>query len=123
MPISFKYLYCEGSRADESNRFKTVTFKNDATLIKDVIQIFVDEAAPLLNISGFAPAFAFQPLSLNIIEKMSMNRGNTLGLSTDEGPLTSSFIPFPTFPLPNFKPTNPHIYHSNEPKLGLEPRL
>jgi hypothetical protein len=37
--------------------------------------------------------------------------------------LTSSFIPFPTFPLPKFKPTNPHIYHSNEPKLGLEPRL
>ncbi|KAH8747253.1 hypothetical protein BGZ57DRAFT_1011047 [Hyaloscypha finlandica] len=68
--------------------FKTVTFKNDATLIKDVIQIFVDEAAPLLNISGFAPAFAFQPLSLNIIEKMSMNGGNALGLSTDEGPLT-----------------------------------
>jgi hypothetical protein len=106
MPINFKHFCCEGNRADESNRFKTVTFKNDATLIKDVIQIFVEEAAPLLNISGFAPAFAVQPLSLNIIEKMAMNGGNALGLSTDEGPLTSSFIPFPTFLLPKFKPTN-----------------
>ncbi|KAE9373188.1 FAD-binding domain-containing protein [Stipitochalara longipes BDJ] len=68
--------------------FKTVTFKNDAQLIKDVIQLFIDEATPLLNLTGFAPAFAFQPLSLNIIEQMSKNGGNALGLSVDEGPLT-----------------------------------
>ncbi|KAN0098787.1 FAD-binding domain containing protein [Hyaloscypha variabilis] len=68
--------------------FKTVTFKNDAQLIKDVIQLFIEEATPLLNLTGFAPAFAFQPLSLNIIEQMSKNGGNALGLSTDDGPLT-----------------------------------
>jgi hypothetical protein len=73
---------------DAMFRFKTVTFKNDAQLIKDIIQLFIEEASPLLNLTGFAPAFAFQPLSLNIFEQKS-NGGNALGLSTDYGPLTS----------------------------------
>jgi hypothetical protein len=73
-----------------------------------VIQIFIEEATPLLNLSGFAPAFAFQPLSLNIIEKMAKNGGNALGLSTDEGPLTSSS----SFPLPY----HPYPHISSHPK-------
>ncbi len=80
-------------------RFKTVTFKNNATLIKEVTQIFIEEATSILNVTGFAPAFAFQPLSLNIIENMSKNGGNVLGLSDVDGPLTSTPPhPFPYYP-------------------------
>ncbi len=67
-----------------------MTFKNDATLIKEVIQIFVEEANSVINVPGFAPAFAFQPISLNIIKNMAKNGGNVLGLSDADGPLTSS---------------------------------
>jgi hypothetical protein len=82
------------------HRFKTVTFKNNPTLIKEVIQIFVEEATPVLSITGLAPAFAFQPISLNIIENMSKNGGNVLGLSDADGPITSisPSPPLLTFP-------------------------
>jgi hypothetical protein len=80
--------------AVDFHRFKTVTFKNDATLIKEVIQIFIEEAASIINVTGFAPAFAFQPISLNIIENMAKNGGNVLGLSDADGPLTSNYHPF-----------------------------
>ncbi|KAF4637127.1 hypothetical protein G7Y89_g968 [Cudoniella acicularis] len=70
--------------------FKTVTFNNDATLIKEVIEIFVEEASAVLDVPGIIPAFAFQPISLNIIDKMTKNGGNVLGLSSSSGPLTSN---------------------------------
>ena len=43
----------------------------------------------MLDVPGFAPACAFQPLSLNIIENMQKNGGNVLGLSSADGPLMS----------------------------------
>jgi hypothetical protein len=58
--------------------------------MKQVLQIFIQEVHSVSNVTGLAPAFAFQPLSLNIIENMSKNGGNVLGLSTDDGPLTST---------------------------------
>jgi hypothetical protein len=57
--------------------------------MKGVVEIFVEEATSLLDVAGFAPAMAFQPFSLNIIENMKKNGGNVLGLSTTDGPLTS----------------------------------
>ncbi|KAL3423770.1 FAD binding domain-containing protein [Phlyctema vagabunda] len=68
--------------------FKTVTFRDDASLIKEIISIFVEEAGSLLSVPGFAPAFAFQPLSLNILQHMSKNGGNVLGLADSTEPLT-----------------------------------
>ena len=67
--------------------FRTVTFKNSASLIKKITEIFVQEVAPILSIPGLIPAFAFQPISLNIIERMSQNGGNALGLSPEDAPL------------------------------------
>lgn len=74
-----------------------MTFKNDPTLIQSAIEVFVEEAGALLDVAGFLPAFAFQPLSLNIIENMQKNGGNTLGLSGADGPLTSKSY-HPSFP-------------------------
>lgn len=70
---------------------KTVTFKNDPILIQQAIEIFVEEVTPLLNVEGFMPAVAFQPISLNILDAMKKNGGNALGLSEADGPLISKF--------------------------------
>jgi hypothetical protein len=79
--------------AEYEDRFKTVTFKTDATLMKKVVGIFHEEASNVLNVTGLNPFFAFQPLSLNIIAHMQKNGGNVLGLSEADGPLTSkSFL-------------------------------
>lgn len=67
--------------------FRTVTFKNSAPLIKKITEIFVEEVNPILSIPGLIPAFAFQPISLNIIERMAQNGGNALGLTPEDGPL------------------------------------
>lgn len=72
-----------------STRFKTVTLKDDPALLKAIIKIFTEEASTVLDIPGLLPFFAFQPLSTNIISKMSKNGGNALGLSVADGPLTS----------------------------------
>ncbi|RDL32612.1 uncharacterized protein BP5553_09068 [Venustampulla echinocandica] len=68
-------------------RFRTVTFKNDANLIKQLVQIYVEETSTVLDIPGILPFFSFQPISLNIIDKMKKNGGNVLGLSEADGPL------------------------------------
>lgn len=69
--------------------FRTVTFKNDPDLIKQVVDLFQQVTTPLLNVPGFFPAIAFQPISTNILQHMQKNGGNALGLTPDEPPLTS----------------------------------
>jgi hypothetical protein len=62
--------------------------------MKKIIDIFLQETAPILDIPGIQSAFAFQPLSLTTLSTMSpQNRGgNALGLSSPSsspsGPLT-----------------------------------
>lgn len=68
--------------------FRTVTFKNDASLLKQIVNIFVEEVNAIIDVPGLVPAFAFQPISLNIIEQMSKNGGNALGITSEDGPLT-----------------------------------
>jgi FAD/FMN-containing dehydrogenase len=67
--------------------FRTVTFRNSAPLIKQIIAIFTEEVNPILSVPGLMPAFAFQPISLNTIEQMAHDGGNALGLAPDDGPL------------------------------------
>jgi hypothetical protein len=67
--------------------FRTVTFKNSAALVKKITEVFVQEVTPILSVPGLIPAFAVQPISLNIIDRMAQNGGNALGLSSDDGPL------------------------------------
>jgi hypothetical protein len=69
--------------------FRTFTFYNSAPLMKRIIALYTEEISPLLDleIDGFLPAFAFQPLSDNILARMSRNGGNALGLSS---PIASS---------------------------------
>jgi FAD/FMN-containing dehydrogenase len=67
--------------------FKTITIKNDATLLKKIIALFTEEVNTILHIPGLMPAFAFQALPLNILSQMSKNGGNALGLSSSPDPL------------------------------------
>ncbi|TGO55579.1 hypothetical protein BCON_0090g00220 [Botryotinia convoluta] len=69
-------------------RWKTVTFKNNATLFKKIHEIFVEEANNVVDVPGIMPFMALQPLSLNIIEQMQKRSGNVLGLVTEGGPLS-----------------------------------
>ncbi|TGO63319.1 hypothetical protein BOTNAR_0102g00210 [Botryotinia narcissicola] len=68
--------------------WKTVTFKNNATLFKKIHEIFVEEANLIVDVPGIMPFMALQPLSLNIIVQMQKRGGNILGLETEEGPLS-----------------------------------
>ncbi|KAF7956497.1 hypothetical protein EAE96_003835 [Botrytis aclada] len=68
--------------------WKTVTFKNNATLFKRIHGIFVEETNRVVDVPGIMPFMALQPLSLNIIEQMQKRGGNVLGLETEEGPLS-----------------------------------
>ncbi|KAG4443016.1 hypothetical protein IFR05_001470 [Cadophora sp. M221] len=67
-----------------------MTLKYDPALLKAIIKIFTEEASTVLDVPGLLPFFAFQPPSTNIINKMSKNGGNSLGLSVADGPLTKS---------------------------------
>ncbi|TGO70711.1 hypothetical protein BELL_0679g00020 [Botrytis elliptica] len=69
-------------------RWKTVTFKNNATLFKKIHDIFVEEANRVVEVPGIMQFMALQPLSLNIIEQMQKRGGNVLGLETEGGPLS-----------------------------------
>jgi hypothetical protein len=84
--------------------FKTVTFKNNATLIAEIVKIFVEETNAILDVAGLTPALAFQPISNNIIQQMSKNSGNALGITADRGPLMSavSFFSPRQYPLSFF---------------------
>ncbi|KAF7900223.1 uncharacterized protein EAF01_007525 [Botrytis porri] len=68
--------------------WKTVTFKNNATLFKKIHEIFVEEANGVVDVPGIMPFVAFQPLSLSIIGHMQKRGGNILGLETEGGPLS-----------------------------------
>ena len=74
------------------NSFRTVTFKNSAPLINEIIKIYKEEATAILDVEGLLPAFAFQPLSKNILQEMQKNGGNALGLTPSRGPLMSKSI-------------------------------
>lgn len=72
-------------------QFHTATYKASSKLANIMVGIFRDEVSrvmPLVsNTTGFAPNFALQPISSNILKNMRKNGGNALGLSEKESPL------------------------------------
>ena len=67
----------------------TLTFKNDAKLLSDILDIWYQDIQPIINITSFLPALVFQPITLPVIDKFSKNGGNALGITEADGPLTS----------------------------------
>lgn len=72
----------------------TATVKNSATLMAEIIQIYMEEVATIKKVSGILPALVFQPITTDMTSHFSKNGGNALGFSDKDGPLTcKSFHP------------------------------
>lgn len=59
---------------------------NNATLMADMVAIYMDEIEPLKTVAGIVPSLVFQPITTDMILHFSKNGGNALGLE-DQGPL------------------------------------
>lgn len=59
---------------------------NNATLMADMVAIYMDEIEPLKTVAGIVPSLVFQPITTDMILHFSKNGGNALGLD-DQGPL------------------------------------
>ncbi|KAJ5709647.1 hypothetical protein N7493_009938 [Penicillium malachiteum] len=64
----------------------TLTVGNNATLMTDMVAIYMDHIDPLKNVSGIVPSLVFQPITTDMISHFSKNGGNALGLD-GQGPL------------------------------------
>ena len=59
---------------------------NSATLMADMVAIYMDEVEPLKAVAGIVPSLVFQPITSDMISHFSKNGGNALGLD-GQGPL------------------------------------
>lgn len=64
----------------------TLMVGNNATLMADMVAIYMDEIEPLKTVAGIVPSLVFQPITTDMISHFSKNGGNALGLD-DQGPL------------------------------------
>ncbi|KAF8855560.1 FAD-binding domain-containing protein [Acephala macrosclerotiorum] len=65
----------------------TLTTKNSATLLSDIVSIFMEETNNIKNVSDILPSCVFQPITTALISHFSKNGGNALGVTTADGPL------------------------------------
>ena len=75
------------SNKEGSETYWTATFKNNATLMNTIQEIFVEEVENIKNVTGFGPACVFQAITMDIISHFSKNGGNALGITPEDGPL------------------------------------
>ncbi len=66
----------------------TATFRNNAHLQVDILDIWYSAIQPILNLKGSLPALVFQPISAPIISHFSSNDGNAFGILPQDAPLT-----------------------------------
>ncbi|SLM41428.1 fad binding domain-containing protein [Lasallia pustulata] len=65
----------------------TATFKNDAALLAEILEIYASETDPIKDIPDILPSCSFQPITIAQMSHFSKNGGNALGISSDGGPL------------------------------------
>lgn len=75
-----------------SQIFITATFRNDAQILGDVLEIYKATVDNILDIADFLPSLVYQPLQLAVIAKFAKNGGNALGIDASDGPLTSMIV-------------------------------
>jgi hypothetical protein len=75
----------------------TLTTQNSATLIADIVEIFMQEVSKIQDAEGVLPSISFQPIGTDMTSHFSKNGGNALGISAADGPL-NRITPFPSFP-------------------------
>ena len=82
----------------------TLTTQNSATLIADIVEIFMQEVSTIKDADAVLPSISFQPIGTDMISHFSKNGENALGISAADGPL-NRLSPF-SFPSDSFSPTN-----------------
>lgn len=65
---------------------------NSASLMADMVAIYMDEIEPLKNVTGIVPSLVFQPITTDMTSHFAKNGGNALGLD-GEGPLNRTCLP------------------------------
>ncbi|KAL1955951.1 hypothetical protein VTO42DRAFT_7936 [Malbranchea cinnamomea] len=65
----------------------TLTVKLDIEMLNFVVDSYMAGIEPIKNVAGIVPALTLQIFTSDMIQKMSKNGGNALGLEPSEGPL------------------------------------
>jgi FAD/FMN-containing dehydrogenase len=71
------------------NFFGTATVKSSSAVFTAIAHIFEEEAATVASVPGLQLYIVYNPLTLEAIAKMQNRGGNALGISIEDGPLTS----------------------------------
>ncbi|KOS16605.1 Bifunctional solanapyrone synthase [Escovopsis weberi] len=66
--------------------FWTLTVQNDATLMSDIIDIYMQQVATVADANGLVPSISFQAITTDMTTHFAVNGGNALGLA-NQGPL------------------------------------
>ncbi|KIN08813.1 hypothetical protein OIDMADRAFT_175526 [Oidiodendron maius Zn] len=64
----------------------TLMVENSASLMADMVAIYMDEVNPIKGVAGIVPSLVFQPITTDMISHFTKNGGNALGLA-GQGPL------------------------------------
>jgi hypothetical protein len=78
-----------------SNIWRTATFKVDADLMSDIIDIYLSAVHPYTSIPGALMSCNMQMLTRHEIEIFAKNGGNALGIKPEDGPLFCKFYHLP----------------------------
>lgn len=77
-----------------SQTYWALMVKNSASLMADITNIFMEEVAPIKNVTGVLPSCVYQPISTAMTSKFSKNGGNPLGITVADGPLNCTSLSF-----------------------------
>ena len=70
----------------------TATFRNDAALLIEILEIFASETEVVKNLPDIFPVCFFQPITVAQMSHFSKVGGNALGISSDDGPLVRKLL-------------------------------
>jgi hypothetical protein len=65
-----------------------VTLRFNATIVSQILNIFIQEMETILYVSGLFPVTVLQPISQISSVGNHKNGGNPFGFTGDDGPLT-----------------------------------
>ncbi|WYZ41154.1 hypothetical protein EsH8_V_000049 [Colletotrichum jinshuiense] len=66
--------------------YYVATTKADAEILNTALDIFYEAVPAVSDISGIIPVFVTQGITVPMLEKMTANGGNPLGLAAEDGP-------------------------------------
>ena len=74
-------------------KYSTFTVRNSPVLQAKMIDIFMEEARPIANVSGLVTTFEMLPITESTVAQFAQRGGNALGISTADAPLILAGVP------------------------------